>query len=154
VINGKQPFAQVAPSLSLEPAKEFATPKKREFCIYTRGGCYTLKAKSTASDIVGRLDCSILEKELYPHLGLTHNLIADNKYFDYYPESQLNETKAAVDRGDYDIAVALHPVSIEELMAVADAGLTNPDIVMPEKSTFFAPKILSGLFLYRHQQHS
>jgi uncharacterized protein (DUF1015 family) len=34
-------------------------------------------------------------------------------------------------------------------MAVADAGLENPDIVMPEKSTFFQPKILSGLSLYR-----
>jgi uncharacterized protein (DUF1015 family) len=35
-------------------------------------------------------------------------------------------------------------------MAVADAGLEDPDIVMPEKSTFFQPKILSGLFLYRY----
>ena len=35
-------------------------------------------------------------------------------------------------------------------MAVADAGLENPDVVMPEKSTFFSPKILTGLFLYRH----
>jgi uncharacterized protein (DUF1015 family) len=35
-------------------------------------------------------------------------------------------------------------------MAVADAGRSNSDIVMPEKSTFFAPKILSGLVLYKH----
>jgi uncharacterized protein (DUF1015 family) len=48
------------------------------------------------------------------------------------------------------MAVALHPVSLEELMAVADAGLEDPEIVMPEKSTFFQPKILSGLFLYRY----
>ena len=41
-------------------------------------------------------------------------------------------------------------MSLHELMAVADAGLENPDIVMPEKSTFFQPKILSGLFLYRY----
>jgi len=41
-------------------------------------------------------------------------------------------------------------VSLDELMAVADAGLENPDIVMPEKSTFFQPKILSGLILYRY----
>jgi uncharacterized protein (DUF1015 family) len=45
--------------------------------------------------------------------------------------------------------VALHPVSLDDLMAVADAGLEDPEIVMPEKSTFFQPKILSGLCLYR-----
>jgi uncharacterized protein (DUF1015 family) len=55
-----------------------------------------------------------------------------------------------VNAGEFDLAIALHPVSIEELMAVADAGLSDPSIVMPEKSTFFAPKILSGLFVYRH----
>ncbi|MEK7412746.1 MAG: hypothetical protein AAB263_05440 [Planctomycetota bacterium] len=58
--------------------------------------------------------------------------------------------KEAVDAGKYDLATAQHPVSIAELMAVADAGRSNPDIVMPEKSTFFAPKILSGLVLYRY----
>ena len=77
-------------------------------------------------------------------------MIVDPKHFDYYSESALDEMQAAVDRGDYDIAVALHPVSLEDLVAVADAGLDDSDIVMPEKSTFFAPKILSGLFLYRY----
>ena len=33
---------------------------------------------------------------------------------------------------------------------MADAGLDDSEIVMPEKSTFFSPKILTGLFLYRH----
>ena len=57
-----------------------------------------------------------------------------------------------VDEGRYDIAVALHPVDPEELMAVAEAGTKDPTIVMPEKSTFFAPKILSGLFLIRTEK--
>jgi len=76
----------------------------------------------------------------------------DPAHFDYYSESALDTMKAVVDRGDYDIAVALHPVSLEDLMAVADAGLENPNVVMPEKSTFFQPKILSGLFLYRFEK--
>ena len=76
-------------------------------------------------------------------------MVVDPAHFDYYSESALDEMKAAVDRGDYDIAIALHPVNLEELMAVADAGLADPDVVMPEKSTFFQPKILSGLSLYR-----
>ena len=70
--------------------------------------------------------------------------------FDYYPESALGEMQAVVDAGTYELAIALHPVSLDELMAVADAGLEDPDVVMPEKSTFFSPKILTGLFLYRH----
>ena len=58
--------------------------------------------------------------------------------------------KDCVDSGKYDLAVALAPVSITELIAVADAGIQDPQIVMPEKSTFFAPKILSGIFIYKH----
>ena len=79
-------------------------------------------------------------------------MIADPAHFDYYPESALAQMKARVDDGDYDIAIALAPVGLDELMAVADAGLLDSDIVMPEKSTYFAPKILSGLFSYRHEK--
>ncbi|MEM7436544.1 MAG: DUF1015 family protein [Myxococcota bacterium] len=150
VINGVVPFAEIKSELALEPADGFATPNKHRFCIYTKEGVYELAAETVPTDVVGRLDCAILERELYPRLGLTHDMIADLARFDYYSESALGDMKAVVDRGDYDLAIALHPVSLDELMAVADAGLEDPDIVMPEKSTFFAPKILSGLFLYRY----
>lgn len=150
VIRGTRRFEEARASLALRPADVFATPPKHTFCLYTTRGTFLLDAAHVPDDVVGRLDCSILERELYPQLGLSHAMIADPAHFDYYPESQLEAMRAAVDRGDYDLAVALHPVSMEELLAVADAGLENPDVVMPEKSTFFAPKILSGLFVYRH----
>jgi uncharacterized protein (DUF1015 family) len=150
VVNGVRKFADVRDALELEAVDSFHTPPKHAFCLYDGKGSYLLRAKEVPEDVVGRLDCSILERELYPHLGLTHDMIIDLDHFDYYPESALADMKEVVDRGDYDLAIALHPVSLDELMAVADAGLQNPDIVMPEKSTFFAPKILSGLFLYRH----
>lgn len=150
VINGVQRFSEVSKEFGLRPATGFDTPPKHQFCIYTRDGSFILDAQRVPVDVVGRLDCSILERELYPVLGLTHDMIVDPNHFDYYSESALDEMKGVVDRGEYDIAVALHPVSLEELVAVADAGLEDPDIVMPEKSTFFAPKILSGLFVYRH----
>ena len=149
VINGVRPFSEIAGELALRPVDSFRTPKKHSFCIYTKDGCFELDAQEVPSDVVGRLDCAILERELYPKLGLTHDMVVDPAHFDYYSESALDEMQAAVDRGDYDMAIALHPVSLDELMAVADAGLDNPDVVMPEKSTFFQPKILSGLFLYR-----
>jgi uncharacterized protein (DUF1015 family) len=126
------------------------TPPKHAFCLYAGGESFLVEAKEIPSDVVGRLDCSILEREVYPHLGLDHSMIADTRHFDYYPESQLASMRAVVDRGDYDLAIALHPVTIDELVAVADAGLSDPEVVMPEKSTFFAPKVLSGLFVYRH----
>jgi len=149
VINGVKPFSEIADDLPLRPVDTFHTPPKHTFCIYTKDDCWELDAQHVPEDVVGRLDCAILERELYPKLGLTHDMIVDPNHFDYYSESALDEMKAAVDRGDYDMAVALHPVSLDELMAVADAGLQDSEIVMPEKSTFFQPKILSGLFLYR-----
>jgi uncharacterized protein (DUF1015 family) len=150
VINGANKIKDVTGKLDLQPAPEFTTPDKHSFRIYTKDGAFTLKAKNVPEDVVGRLDCSILEKELYPHLGVEHSMILQKKHFDYYPESDLATMKSLVDQGEYDLAVALAPVSIDELMAVADAGMGNPEIVMPEKSTFFAPKILSGLVLYKH----
>jgi uncharacterized protein (DUF1015 family) len=151
VIKGTVPFAQIQGKLSLQPVKNFVTPPKNAFAIYTKAGAFLLKAQSVPKDVVGRLDCSILERELYPHLGVNHSMILQKKHFDYYPEHDLPAMKSLVDSGEYDLAVALHPVSVEELMDVANAGLGNPEIVMPEKSTFFAPKILSGLLLLKHQ---
>ena len=50
------------------------------------------------------------------------------------------ELTSALDRGDYDAAFVLRPTPIEQVRAVADAGET-----MPPKSTYFFPKILSGI---------
>ena len=150
VVNGVRPFAEIRDQLKPRPTSGPHTPQKHQFCLATREGAWLLDAEHVPTDVVGRLDCSILERELYPRLGLTHSMIVDPAHFDYYPESQLDGMQAVVNAGEFDLAIALHPVSIEELMAVADAGLSDPSIVMPEKSTFFAPKILSGLFVYRH----
>ncbi len=154
VIRGPTPFAAIAQDLDLRPVDAFTTPPKHQFCLYSDGRSWLLPASTVPEDVVGRLDCSILERELYPRLGLSHAMIMDEAHFDYYPEYALDTMRAVVDDDRYDLAVALAPVDIEELMAVADAGLSNPDIVMPEKSTFFAPKILSGLFLYRHRRRA
>jgi uncharacterized protein (DUF1015 family) len=51
--------------------------------------------------------------------------------------------RAACDEGGFTLALHLHPTSIEQLMAVSDAGL-----LMPPKSTWFEPKLRSGLFVH------
>jgi len=109
VVRGTVPFAEARKKLTLTPVEDFVTPEKNRFRIYTAEGTFELAAKEVPSDVVGRLDCSILERELYPHLGLDHSMIADPKHFDYYPESQIDQMKAAVDRGAYELAIALHP---------------------------------------------
>ncbi len=149
VINGPIRFGSMMNELALRATPEFKTPAKHRFALYSNGRSYLLDAARVPEDVVGRLDCSILERELYPRLGLTHAMTADGRYFDYYPESELDRMKERVDSGEFDVAVALHPISIAELMAVADAGLRDPALVMPEKSTFFAPKILSGIFIQK-----
>lgn len=151
VIRGTVPFAAIRERLPLAPAA-WATPPKGRVRIWHQGQAWEYAFRDIPADPVGRLDCACLERELYPLLGLHHGLIADPRHFDYYPERDLERMRAVVERGDYDIAVALHPVSIAELMAVADAGLRDARVVMPEKSTYFAPKILSGLVLYRHRR--
>jgi len=154
VVTGTCPVAEALASLELEPLAEFETPPKHAFALYTKEGSFLLRAKHVPEDVVGRLDCAILERELYPALGLRHDMITDAKHFDYYPESALADMRAAVDSGEHDLAIALHPVSIDELVAVADAGLRDSNVVMPEKITFFSPKILTGLIVYRHTLRS
>lgn len=150
VIKGRVSFDSIMNKLDLSPLESFRTPPKHSFALYCRHGAFILKAKNIPDHVINSLDCSILEHELYPDLGLSHEMIMDQQYFDYYPESDLEKMKETVDKGQYDLAVALHPVSAAELMRVADAGIKDPAFVMPEKSTFFAPKILSGIFLYKH----
>src|SRR5690606_30261858 len=152
VINGRARFEDIMAKPDLKPAPAVATPGKHAFGLYPRQGGFLLEDENAPQDVVGRLDCSILEKELYPALGVEHSMILQKRHFDYYPESDLETMKSLVDAGEYDLAVALCPVSIDELMAVANAGLKDPEIVMPEKSTFFAAKILSGLVLYKHSR--
>jgi len=153
LINGKIKFETIREKLKYVKTEDFATPPKHHFAIYTKNGSCLITAANIPADVVGKLDCSILEKELYPLLGLSHDVIIDPRYFDYYPEADLETMREKVDSGQYDLAVALHPVSINELIEVANAGKSDPAIVMPEKSTFFAPKILSGLFIYMHSKN-
>ena len=59
-------------------------------------------------------------------------------------EGSLGELERLVDRGDGAVAFAMYPTSMQELFAVADAGL-----LMPPKSTWFEPKLRSGLFIHK-----
>jgi len=121
--------------------------KKHEFVIYLDGEWYQLKAKPgtfNENDPVEQLDVSILMKNLLvPILGIGDP--RKDKRIDFVGGIRgLEELKRRVDSGDWKVAFGLYPTSIEDLMAIADAGK-----IMPPKSTWFEPKLRSGLVIHK-----
>jgi uncharacterized protein (DUF1015 family) len=137
-------------------ASQFAVrpTEKHEFGMYIGGGVsenipesgwYRLKAKEGTYDAAGpieSLDVAILQNNLLaPILGIDDPVKSDR--IDFVGGIRgLGELERRAN-SDMKIAFSLHPVSMGELMAVADAGLN-----MPPKSTWFEPKLLSGLFIH------
>ena len=126
--------------------KDFATEELHHFGMFLDGKWYSLVAKENSypSDPVNSLDVAILQNNLLaPILGIQDP--RTDKRIDFMAgtkglsalEKRVNKNKAAV-------AFALYPCTMEQLFAVADAGE-----VMPPKSTWFEPKLLSGLTIYK-----
>jgi uncharacterized protein (DUF1015 family) len=91
------------------------------------------------SETYRRLDTAILEKLLLERtLGLSEEDISHERGLGYARDA--GEAIAAVRSGDYEVAFLLRPTPVEQVKAVAAAGET-----MPPKSTYFHPKLLSGL---------
>lgn len=118
---------------------------KGEIGLYGNGSWYLLKIKPDfiPEDPVGRLDVSLLQDlVLDPLLGI-HDPKTDPRIQFSGGIRGLDVLSEAVDaRGD-GAAFAMYPTSMEELLCVADAGR-----LMPPKSTWFEPKLLSGLFIH------
>lgn len=127
--------------------KELYKPKKhKEFGMYLDGKWYRLIAKPKSyyeKDPVKRLDVSILQDNLLePILGIGDP--RKDKRIDFVGGIRgLKELEKRVNSGDWKVAFALYPTSIEELMTIADSGK-----IMPPKSTWFEPKLKSGLVVH------
>lgn len=129
----------------------YAPERKGMFGMYLDGRWYRLCAKNShmqgelghAGDIVRDLDVSVLQDYLLgPVLGIG-DIRVDERIGFVGGIRGLKELERRVGE-DMAVAFSLYPTSIEELMAVADAGL-----LMPPKSTWFEPKLRSGLFIHR-----
>lgn len=118
--------------------------KKGEFSCYVDGNWYRLRAKSHcfSEDPVENLDVSILQmRVLAPFFGIEDP--KTDKRIDFVGGIRgLDELEKRC-REDCKAAFALYPTDIRELFAVADAGR-----LMPPKSTWFEPKLRSGLFIH------
>ena len=119
--------------------------KKGEFSMYLEGKWYrcNVREKDMCTDPVEGLDVSILQKKLLtPVLGIGDPRL--DKRIDFVGGIRgLSELEKRVAE-DCKVAFAMYPTSIQELFDVADAGM-----LMPPKSTWFEPKLRSGLFIHR-----
>lgn len=117
-----------------------------EIGMYLRGKWYKLRAKDGSydkDDPFRALDVSILQENLLgPVLGIKNP--RTDKRIDYVGGVRgMKELERLVDSGEFTVAFSLYPTSIEQVMAVSD---TNK--IMPPKSTWFEPKLRSGIFVH------
>jgi len=116
------------------------------FGMYLEGKWYLLQAKPgtfSETDPIGQLDVTILQNNLLtPILGIGDPRTDERIHF-VGGIRGLTELEQLVDSGAYQVAFSMHPTRIDQLMTVADANL-----VMPPKSTWFEPKLRSGLIIH------
>lgn len=124
----------------------YAPSKPHRFGMFLGGKWYKLKSKPNTfdNDVISSLDVSILQNNiLEPVFGISDP--RTDKNIDFIAGVKgLKELERRVLKGKASVAFSLFPVSMEELIAVSDAGE-----VMPPKSTWFEPKLLSGLVVFR-----
>jgi len=130
-----------------DKGNEVYAPKKlHEFSMYLSGKWYKLSAKEGTfenSDPIGVLDVTILTKQvLEPLLDIKD--LRTSKRIDFVGGIRgLKELKRRVDSGEMKCAFALYPVSMSQLLNIADTGN-----IMPPKTTWFEPKLRSGLVIH------
>ena len=125
-------------------AKKPARP--HEFGMYLKGGWRRLTARAEIlreDDPVAGLDVSLLQENLLaPVLGIRDQR-TDARLEFIGGIRGMAELERLVDRAGFAVAFSLYPPTVAQMMAVADQGK-----VMPPKSTWFEPKLLSGLFVH------
>ena len=126
--------------------KTYKPCKLHNFAMYLNGKWYSLTAKDGTyndNDPIGVLDVTILTNQiLSPVLDIQD--LRRSKRIDFIGGIRgLRELKKRVDSGEMKVAFALHPVSMNQLITIADSGN-----IMPPKSTWFEPKLRSGLVIH------
>jgi uncharacterized protein (DUF1015 family) len=140
-------MARVAERFEVTPISGALSPTQRhQFGMYLAGKWYELIAREgsfAADDAVAAMDVSILQDNLLsPVLGV-RNPRTDQRIHFVGGIRGVAELEREVNSGEYQVAFSLFPTSIEELMSLADE-----DKIMPPKSTWFEPKLRSGLFVH------
>ncbi|MBR1889045.1 MAG: DUF1015 domain-containing protein [Alloprevotella sp.] len=121
--------------------------KLHEFSLYIDGIWYSLVAKEgtyDATDPIGCLDVDISSRLILDELLGIKDLRSDKRIDFVGGLRGLSELQSRVDSGEMRLALALYPVSMQQIVDIADAGK-----IMPPKATWFEPKLRSGLVVHK-----
>ncbi len=146
-------LARLSERFELEPGASPRPEKKGQLRMYLAGVWYSLLARENVdrllNDPVEALDVSLLQREvLAPLFGIEDPRTSENVEF-IGGIRGTEELERLVDSGEAYCAFSLHHVEIDELFRIADAGL-----MMAPKSTWFEPKLRSGLLVHRFEDVS
>ena len=128
-------------------AEEYRPSKLHNFSMYLDGEWYSLtprEGRYDDSDPIGQLDVTISSDLILRDILGIHDLRSDKRIDFVGGIRGLGELKRRVDSGEMKVALALYPVSMEQLMRIADTGN-----IMPPKTTWFEPKLRSGLVIHK-----
>lgn len=128
--------------------EEIYRPQKmHEFSLYVGGKWYSLEAKPgtfNENDPIGVLDVDISSRLILDEILNIKDLRSDKRIDFVGGLRGLGELKRRVDSGEMKMALALYPVSMQQIMDIADSGN-----IMPPKATWFEPKLRSGLVIHK-----
>lgn len=130
-----------------EGCKTYHPSHLHNFSMYLEGKWYSLEAKAGRyddKDPIGVLDVTILSNLVLDKILGIKDLRTDKRIDFVGGIRGLEELSRRVDNGEMKVAFALYPVSMEQLIAIADSGN-----IMPPKTTWFEPKLRSGLAIHR-----
>ncbi len=129
------------------PAKPYAPAQLHEFSVYLGGNWYKLAAKPGRyddADPIGVLDVTVLSNLVLDKILGIKDLRTDKRIDFVGGIRGLGELARRVDGGEMAVAFALYPVSMQQLIDIADSGN-----IMPPKTTWFEPKLRSGLAIHK-----
>ena len=131
-----------------DKGEEIYKPQQlHEFSLYLDKHWYSLKAKEGTydnNDPIGVLDVDISSRLILDELLGIKDLRGSNRIDFVGGLRGLGELKRRVDSGEMRLALALYPVSMQQIMDIADSGN-----IMPPKATWFEPKLRSGLVIHK-----
>ena len=120
------------------------------FAMYLDGAWYSLTAKAGTyddDDPIGVLDVTVLSNRVLDKL-LDIKDLRTSKRIDFVGGIRgLGELRRRVDSGEMKVAFALYPVSMKQLIDIADTGN-----IMPPKTTWFEPKLRSGVVIHSFEE--
>lgn len=126
---------------------DYKPSKKHTFGMYLEGKWYILEAKPGTfdpADPVGQLDVSILQNNLLSPILAIGDPRTDKRIDFVGGIRGMAALSGPVDAGAMAVAFSMYPTTMDDLMDIADAGA-----IMPPKSTWFEPKLRSGLFIHK-----